>query len=218
MSVKELDRKSELVFEAIYELGGEADTSEIKDYTGIDSNGVVSYRYDKLEDAGLIETRKVDTGETLPITIAELTEKGEDNVGAVVENGEPTLAERMADLREVVTETHSKVERFEGRLDHVEGRFESAEEVEGVVRGAREAVASVDQLTERVDALADRVERVEERQRNASFLLDDLVRALERSGRVDIVDRKEEFRDEDSPLRTDVVTTERRVVPADPSE
>lgn len=218
MSVKELDRKSELVFEAIYELGGEADTSEIKDYTGIDSNGVVSYRYDKLEDAGLIETRKVDTGETLPITIAELTEKGEDNVGAVVENGESTLAERVADLREVVTETHSKVERFEGRLDHVEGRFESAEEVEEVVREAREAVASVDQLTERVDALADRVERVEERQRNASFLLDDLVRALERSGRVDVVDLEEEFRDEDSPLRGTVGTDERRVVPADPSE
>ena len=172
---KDLDRKSELVLEAVYELGGEADTSEIKEYTGIEKNGIISYRYDKLEDAGLIETRTVDTGDTLPITIAELTDDGHDEVGAILEDGQPTLSEQVTDLREIVHETHSKVERFEGHLDAVEDVAEDAETVVEDIAELREELRSLSKRVEDVEADLDdslgsleaTVESLEYKQREA---------------------------------------------------
>lgn len=176
---KELDRKSELVLEAIYELDGEANTSEIKDYTGIQKNGIISYRYDKLEDAGLIETRTVDTGDTLPITIAELTEQGHKEVGAILEDGEPTLAERVADLRQIVVETHTKVERFEGRLDAVDVDQEDIEDVREQVISLRGDVEAVEDRMSDLEADLDgtlgtveaKIERVEHFQDELSDVL-----------------------------------------------
>lgn len=154
----DLDRKSKLVLEAIYELGGEANTSEIKDYTGIEKNGIISYRYDKLEDAGLIEKHTVDNGETIPISVAELTEKGHDRVGAILDEGvEKTLVERFEELREVAVESHQKVERFEGRLDHVEDRVEEAVQEEEL-RETQESLRETEEdLQERVDALSEEI-------------------------------------------------------------
>ena len=151
---KDLDRKAELVLEAVYELGGEANTSEIKEYTGIEKNGIISYRYDKLEDAGLIETRTVDTGDTLTVTIAELTDDGRDEVGAILEDGQPTLSEQVTDLREIVRETHSKVERFEGHLDAVEDVAEDAVVVDDLAE-LREGLRSLNKRVEDVEADLD---------------------------------------------------------------
>lgn len=128
MAQEDLDRKAKLVLEAIYELGGEADTSEILDFTGIDSNGVVHYRYDKLEDVGLVETRTVDRGDTLDVTVATLTDRGHDRVGHILEDGDgPTVVEQVAALESIVQDLHKDVQRFEGRLDAVEGEYEAAD-------------------------------------------------------------------------------------------
>lgn len=127
MAQEDLDRKAKLVLEAVYELGGEADTSEVKEYTGIDSNGVVHYRYDKLEEVGLIETRTVNRGDTLDVTLASLTDRGHDRVGDILENGEgPTVVEQVEELKTLVRDLHDDVRHFEGRLDAVEDRVGEA--------------------------------------------------------------------------------------------
>jgi DNA-binding PadR family transcriptional regulator len=161
MAQEDLDRKAKLVLEAVYELGGEADTSEILDYTGIDSNGVVHYRYDKLEEAELVETRTVDRGGTLDVTVATLTDRGHDRVGHILEDGEGlTVVERVEALREVVMDLHDDVRQFEGRLDAVEdrldevnSRFESVEEVDALREDVEDTLAELEvEVGERKDA------------------------------------------------------------------
>jgi len=165
MAQEDLDRKAKLVLEAVYELGGEADTSEVKDYTGIDSNGVVHYRYDKLEDVGLVETRTVDRGDVLDVTVATLTDRGHERVGDILDNGEgPTVVEQLAALESIVKDLHSDVQRFEGRLDAVEdrldevnSRFESAEEVDAVLE---DADGLLSELESRVEGRRDAMQAV----------------------------------------------------------
>ena len=56
----DLDAKALEVLESIYELGGEASTTEVKEYTGIEQNAIIHYRFDKLEEQGIVE---MGTGE-----------------------------------------------------------------------------------------------------------------------------------------------------------
>ena len=50
----DLDAKGFEVLESIYEQGGEASTTEVKEYTGIEKNAIIHYRFDKLEEQGLL--------------------------------------------------------------------------------------------------------------------------------------------------------------------
>jgi DNA-binding PadR family transcriptional regulator len=152
-----LDRKAKLVLEAIYNLGGEANTSEIKEYTGIEKNGIVRYRYDKLEERGLIETRTVDEGGTLPITVARLTEKGEEDVGQIIDNGEPTLIERVDELRETVIDLRDTVETFDGRVDEIES---DERDVVGAKHAAEEAIDRVEDVETRVREVESDVDSI----------------------------------------------------------
>ena len=158
MAQEDLDRKAKLVLEAVYELGGEADTSEVKEYTGIDSNGVVHYRYDKLEEVGLVETRTVNRGDTLDVTVAALTDRGHDRVGDILDNGEGlTVVEQLESLETIVQDLHNDVRRFEGRLDAVEDRLDE-------VNRRFESVEEVDALREDVEGVLSELEEdVEER-------------------------------------------------------
>ena len=168
MAREDLDRKAKLVLEAVYELGGEADTSEVKDYTGIDSNGVVHYRYDKLEDVGLVETRTVDRGGTLDVTVATLTDRGHERVGDILDNGDgPTVVDQVTDLKRLVRELRDEVRHFEGRLDAVEGEYET-----------------VDSWEERFQEMEDHFEVMERRTEGWSRCLT-LVNELEDSGLID---------------------------------
>ena len=81
VDVSDLDAKALEVLEAVYESGGEANTSEIKEYTGIQKNGIVHYRYEKLEEAGLIERKSGEAeGTKFATTVVSLTEEGEQEI------------------------------------------------------------------------------------------------------------------------------------------
>jgi DNA-binding MarR family transcriptional regulator len=102
--IQDLDSKAKLILEAIYQNGGEADTSDIKSYTGIEKSGVVHYRLDeKLEPDGYVETRKVDRdGSALGVKMSELTSKGRNAVGGDPRRGfsyESLRASRSAPSR-----------------------------------------------------------------------------------------------------------------------
>ena len=77
----DLDAKGFEVLESIYELGGEASTTEVKEYTGIEKNAIIHYRFDKLEEQGIVEmgTGEVQ-GNRLPPKVAELTEAGGERI------------------------------------------------------------------------------------------------------------------------------------------
>lgn len=113
VSVQDLDELALEVLEAVYETGGEATTSEVKRYTGIDKNARIHYRFDKLEDAGLIEVGQGEAeGNRLPPKKAVLTDEAERQVegGLFGDEEEPTIAERMNRLER----------RFEVLMDEFE--------------------------------------------------------------------------------------------------
>jgi methyl-accepting chemotaxis protein len=171
VTVSELDAKALEVLEAVYENGGEADTSEIKEYTGIKKNGIVHYRYEKLEEAGLIETRTGEPdGTKMPPTVAELTEKArkEINGGLFGEEG-ATVVERMDRLErqyrqsvEALREVQRDFERwrFDPETDEEIGAWEIAERIEDLEELA-EQIEERDEETESLEDVADTVDWAE---------------------------------------------------------
>lgn len=151
MSRSELDRKAKEVLEAVWANDGKASTTDVKEYTGIEKNQIVHYRYQKLEDKGLIETEKVERDGTLPVTVATLTEKGHQNVEAVIETDKPPLTEQLDELREAFGQLQEEVygevgqvDELTDKMDRVEARINSLEGVE----------KKVDDLNRVVDTLA----------------------------------------------------------------
>lgn len=96
-NVDDLDAKAFEVLEAVYESGGEANTSEIKEYTGIQKNAIIHYRYDRLEEAGLITTRTGEsTGARVPPKVAVLTDEAQEQIaGGLFDTDDSTIVERM---------------------------------------------------------------------------------------------------------------------------
>jgi chromosome segregation ATPase len=171
-TIDDLDAKAFEVLEAIYESGGEANTSEIKEYTGIQKNAIIHYRYDRLEEAGLITTR---TGESdssrVPPKVAELTEEaGERIADGLFDEQDKTIVDRMDQMerqfRSVVDEFRDLEQEFrDWRYDE-----ENDEEL------------SAADLAIRMDELADMAETIEEAhdRLNTADDLDDRVTDLER--------------------------------------
>ena len=112
----DLDAKGLDVYEAIYEQGGEAETPDIKQYTGIEKNAIIHYRLDKMEEQGLVE---IGTGEAsgnrVPPRKATLTDKGRKLAeGGLWSDEEPTILDRL--------------DRAERRMKVVEGAFQDLED------------------------------------------------------------------------------------------
>lgn len=168
----DLDRKSKRVLEALFEYGGEADMGEIKEYTGIEKNGVVHYRLKKkLEPMGLVETEKANRGDgSLGVTVGRLTDEGEEiAVEAAEGDSKPSLAEQVTILKGEVENLHDRVELFEGFMDEFEDRLErieeqgrTVEEVEEVVEEYEGALEDHEALIDTVDDLKDLIEILEE--------------------------------------------------------
>mgnify|MGYP006280512337 FL=1 len=165
----DLDAKGFDVYEAIYEHGGEAVTTEIKGWTGIEKNAIVHYRLDKLEDEGIIEIGVGEAaGDRTPPKKAELTEKGRE----LAENGlfdeeEPTIVERM--------------DRCERRMKAVEGEFQ---DLSDEFRSWR-----YDEEEDREVEIRDLLDRLEKFERLLEGVPDDaLEEALQVADRVDDLD------------------------------
>lgn len=136
----ELDRKAEMVLESIYQHGGEAEMGEIKEYTGIEKNGVIRYRLtEKLEPMGLIEMGEVTRSGALNETVARLTDEGDHMVGRVIESDSgPTLAERMNILTNEVEDMVEKVELYEGMTESMRETIDELDDPEQVAEEVKE--------------------------------------------------------------------------------
>lgn len=164
MVVDKLDRQAKLVLEALYQHGGEAETGEIKSYTGIEKRGTIHYRLDHpkndntLEALGLVETRKIDAeGGSQGVKVSTLTDRGHEVVARVLDDESgPTLDEQVRSLKSDVDDLREEVAHFDGRVDHVEARIGDVEET---------TEAQVEEVLDRLgdrEALAEAVDRAEE--------------------------------------------------------
>lgn len=165
--LENLDAKGMDVFEAIHEAGGRAETGEVKDITGIEKNAVVLYRFDKLEEMGLIESETGEaTGDRIPPRVAVLTDKAREKIqSGLFAEEEPTVVERMDRLErqfvQVVDEVHGlqselREFRYDPEAEDELNMGELVEEVEAFREQVRKAEAVAEIEPARVERVAGR--------------------------------------------------------------
>lgn len=150
-----LDAKALEILEAIYESGGEADTSEIKEYTGIEKNGIVHYRYEKLADSGLITTRTGDPdGSKIPPTVATLTDEAQEEIeGGLFGEESATIIERMDRIERQYRATHEALRDVQNDFEMWRFDPETDEEID-----ATELRDRVDEIEQMGDELREQLE------------------------------------------------------------
>lgn len=171
----DLDAKGFDVLEAIYEQEGEATTSDVKEYTGIEKNAIIHYRFDKLEEQGLVTISIAEDraeGNRMPPKMAVLTEEaGQRIADGLFSDEEPTIVERMDRLERrfsaVVEEMHSLSDEFRRwRYDEEQDRevditdlMEKAEKMERVLGDVEDDdLDGILDLERRVDRLENESE------------------------------------------------------------
>ncbi|WP_157744254.1 helix-turn-helix domain-containing protein [Halopenitus persicus] len=150
----ELDWKAQDVLEALVENGGEATTSEVKSYTGLERNEVIKYRFGKLAEAGLVETHQPEARNGRPAAkVARLTDAAEElldgdgEVDLEVEVGDDdlTIDERMERLEKQmapIRETYGEVKKRVAELE--EAVEEHDEELDGIAEEIRNVKRAMD--------------------------------------------------------------------------
>lgn len=129
-----LHRKAEKVLLALVELGGEANTAEIRKETGL-SSALIGHHTSNLREWGLIErVGREDVGAPMNANVYGLTAEGEDQAAAI----------ESAPAHDAVLD----------RVDHVEGEISRLEE-QLAVRDER-----IESLEERVELLQESLQRV----------------------------------------------------------
>ena len=128
MSEHDLDPKSQAFLRVVYECGGSAATTKIRDRTGLDQYER-NYRFGKLEERDLItiSEKEEDYAGPNPPKVAVLTEEGEELVesGALSPGADDIIAEHEHSER--VEELEERVERIEGVLQEVCDRLDQLE-------------------------------------------------------------------------------------------
>ena len=154
--LEQFDAKAKMVLEAVYELGGtDVETSEISDFTGIEERGIIHYRLDQLEEAGLVSCRKRESEGLMPVKLTSIEDEGAKVVSSMQESEEElTLSERVEMLQESVEEHNRRVERFIGQLDYLdeEGDIERVSEfVEGIEEKQKQLEDELEDMREEVE-------------------------------------------------------------------
>ena len=156
MSTQDLDDMAVTILEAIWHNGGEADTSEIKQYTGFEDNSRLHYRRtEHLEPNGFVECTTEDRGDTLTVTVWQLTEQGEKAVDRhMTDTDTPPLKQTVDELREIVGDLNRKVQSFEGRVNHVESQQVDGDEIADEIE---EVDSDLEQRLNRIEAKQDAI-------------------------------------------------------------
>jgi DNA-binding PadR family transcriptional regulator len=197
MSTQDLDDMATTILEAIWQNGGEADTSEIKEYTGFEDNSRLHYRRtEHLEPNGFVECTTEDRGDTLTVTVWQLTEQGEKAVDRhMTDTDTPPLKQTVDELRDVVGDLNRKVQSFEGRLNNTEQQFdelqETFESVDETVTRAEEVTEKAEMVVGRYDEIRDenkelknrihKMEEVERIMKKMGFVTNDAIGGWENS-------------------------------------
>ena len=155
MSLRDdLSDNARVILEGLYECGGEANMTEMKQVTGLEESKTVLYHAEEyLEPSNFVEYEIIDDGSATGITEFTLTDRGKEAVGSLVEStDDPNLVEQVEELREAVSGMKREVDTFHGRLDAVEegreDRGELSEEVE-------EVEADLERRLNRIEAKQD---------------------------------------------------------------
>lgn len=119
-----LDEKSRDMLYSIENNGGSANTTEIRRETGL-KNSAVRYRYDKLEERGLISTH-IDESATpegvAGVNVAELTEEGYEAISKGI-TAEP--AQERAEVEP--SDNYSEIKELRDRVHSLEQDLRDAE-------------------------------------------------------------------------------------------
>ena len=116
-----IDPDSRDIIRAIEGHDGGASTTEIRRETGLD-NSSVRYRFQKLEELGLIETERDPTATpegVAPITIAKLPGDGREEIqkGLIVESKRQRATIEPVDNAESIKELEDELEQLRDRVD-----------------------------------------------------------------------------------------------------
>lgn len=229
-----LDDKAKRVLEAVWKAGGEADTSEIREYTGL-TRGQIQYRVDGgiLEEEGLVESRLVSASDegTGNIRVSSLTERGDRIAGRVMDDADHiTLEQRVEELAEDVRAVEDLAHRVDGHLDKVQDRLaeieagqvetlgtvddvldrlaEEEDIVEAIGRPQLHVDMSLDEVEEQYEAKIAPVEKLAGDLATYHFAIMDLVRVLDEAGLVTVSEYLEEELFVDDVREEDLVPTE----------
>lgn len=174
LSEIQVNEKGKQFLQALFDLGGEATTNEIRRRTGLD-NSIVKYRFKKFESAGIIEYEYEDEENPKyhnPQKIAYLTERGEQFIQQGFAGGEIFDEERKKKVELTLEEYESlldTVESLESRLDVLETDLANSGTVSET--DVRKVLMDIDfpdteNLQNRIDTietkLTNRIEQVED--------------------------------------------------------
>jgi DNA-binding Lrp family transcriptional regulator len=162
MSLRDdLSDNAQVILEGLYECGGVANMTEMKQVTGLEESKTILYHTEEyLEPSNFVEYEIIDDGSATGITEFTLTDRGQDAVGSLIEStDDPNLVEQVEELREAVSDMKREVDTFAGRLDHTEQQFE---EVQDRLMSADEAVTKAEEVVERAEIVVEEHEAVGE--------------------------------------------------------
>ena len=158
MSLRDdLSENARIILEGLYECGGEANMTELKQITGLDENRTVLYHTEEhLEPSNFVKYEVVEDGTATGITEFTLTERGRDAVKSLVEGTEnPNLVEQVEEIREAVSQMKREVDTFAGRIDHIEEQLENAIVGNEIEESVEEATDHFEERLMKVEARQD---------------------------------------------------------------
>jgi len=186
MSLRDdLSDNAQVILEGLYECGGEANMTEMKQVTGLEESKTILYHAEKyLEPSNFIEYEIVDDGSVTGITEFTITERGRNAVGSLIEGTDDTnLVEKVEDLREAVSQMKREVDTFAGRLDEVDIGQEDIDGVRESVRVLRSDVEAVeDRMSDLESDLDMTLATVEAKVERIEHFHDELTNVLLESG------------------------------------
>jgi DNA-binding MarR family transcriptional regulator len=189
-----LDGECRDILNAIYQFGGEANTTQIKENAAVDRQEV-NYRYDKLEDRGLIETFKDFPDGGGPETkFAKLTDAGRSAINGGLLEAITDTNTNLRQLRREVSELSENVTQkadstyVSRQIDRIHGdvRDEFWPEINEAIDTAESAAESAEDAEAGVDRLADRIDELEQELRYA-------IRAADRARTRELLNLREYY-------------------------
>lgn len=127
--MRDLPQKAEKIVAALREYGGQANTREIREWSGI-SAALISHHSSALQDAGLVEKVGMkDTGEPALATVYALTDEGE-RIGMAISDVPPRdrVTLQLNGHCDHATGHGDPTNAHSDRLDDIEARIGDLEE------------------------------------------------------------------------------------------
>lgn len=156
----DLNRREEEILELLFELDRGISSTEFRSEISGLGGYKLNYRYERLEDAGLITLRDEEESEqTIPAKIAELTEKGEEAIRCGL-LGEDVFDAQSSDTVELpktyVQNLKAQIEELEDKVNAMNQRKrDSDEKVEQLERTLRACVLALSDNGIRVSPYMD---------------------------------------------------------------